>query len=120
MTGWRIQPEGVVAVLTTVQADATSLGEAVKNLPVDAQEAVVATNSGAIGEAVQSFFELSASPQLSGVSTRITAAMTGASQATQFYVDGDLQMAASTQADQVAAGDGLLPGRLVHGRFAVN
>ena len=120
MSGWKIQPQGVISVLTAVQAGAQALGDSVKTLPADAQESVTATNSGAIGAAMQAFFESSVSLQLGGVSTRINAAMTGASDATQAYLNGDLQMAASTQADQVAAGNGQLPGSPGHGHFTIN
>lgn len=103
MTHWSIQPSGVVAVLTDVNTYATALGEALNGLSPAMEGAVVATQSGAISEAIQSYFTLEEGPRLQGINTRIGAAASGVVKATEAYVAGDLEMAANAQSASVAA-----------------
>ncbi|WP_322410225.1 DUF6507 family protein [Microbacterium invictum] len=97
MTGWRIQPSGVVAVLQDVNVDAEALGTALNNLSPALEGAVTATQSAAIAEAVQSYFQIQEGPRIQGMSTRIGAAATGVVSATEAYVQGDMEMAANAQ-----------------------
>jgi hypothetical protein len=101
-SAWSIDPVGVVAVLTSVKDKATLLGDALSSLEGDLTSAVQGSQSQAIADAVQAWMGTEA-PGLEGVSTRITAAVTGASEATNAYVQGDLDMAADAQAYQVTA-----------------
>ncbi|MFH8251276.1 DUF6507 family protein [Microbacterium sp. B2969] len=103
MTSWSIQPSGVVAVLTDVNTYATALGEALNGLSPALEGAVVATQSGAISEAIQSYFTLEEGPRIQGMNTRIGAAASGVVTATEAYVAGDLEMAANAQSASVAA-----------------
>jgi len=101
MAGWSIQPQGVLDVLTRVNGEAEELGTALGSLSTNLGAAVTATNSAAISEAVQGYFETVEGPRLTGISTRITASVTGASSATEAYVQGDYEMAATSQREQV-------------------
>lgn len=98
MTSWSIQPEGVVAVLQNVNTDAEALGEALNGLNPALEGAVVATQSGAISEAVQSYFTVEEGPRIQGMSNRISASASGVVSATEAYIAGDLEMAANAQA----------------------
>lgn len=97
MTSWSIQPSGVVAVLQDVNIDAEALGVALNALSPALEGAVTATQSGAISEAVQSYFTNEEGPRIQGMSARIGAAASGVVSATEAYVAGDLEMAANAQ-----------------------
>ncbi|WP_285138456.1 DUF6507 family protein [Microbacterium sp. lyk4-40-TSB-66] len=103
MTAWRIQPSGVVSVLQDVNVDAEALGTALNALSPALEGAVTATQSGAISEAVQAYFEQEEGPRIQGMSTRIGAAAQGVVSATEAYVAGDMEMAATAQSAAVAA-----------------
>ncbi|MGN7969642.1 DUF6507 family protein [Microbacterium sp. 22296] len=103
MTAWRIQPSGVVSVLQEVNVDAEALGTALNALTPALEGAVTATQSGAISEAVQAYFEQEEGPRIQGMSTRIGAAAQGVVSATEAYVAGDMEMAATAQSAAVAA-----------------
>lgn len=112
MTSWRIQPSGVVSVLQTVNVDAEALGAALNSLSPALEGAVTATQSGAISEAVQTYFEQEEAPRIQGMSARIGAAAQGVVSATEAYVAGDMEMAANAQTAAVAA---VYPPALPHG-----
>ncbi|MGP3533808.1 DUF6507 family protein [Microbacterium sp. RD1] len=97
MTSWSIQPSGVVAVLQDVNVDAEALGTALNGLTPALEGGVTATQSAAIADAVQSYFQQLEGPRIQGMSTRIGAAASGVVEATQAYVNGDLEMAANAQ-----------------------
>ena len=82
---------------------AEALGEALNALGAPLGAAVTATQSGAIAEAVQSYFDTVESPRIQGMSARIGAATSGVVSATEAYVTGDLAMAADAQAASIAA-----------------
>ena len=103
MTNWSIQPSGVVAVLSGVNIHAEALAVAVQGLGPALDGAVTATHSAAISEALQSYFELEEGPRIEGMNARITVAASGVVSATEAYVAGDLEMAATVQAASVAA-----------------
>lgn len=102
MTKWQIQPSGVVAVLKKVNPYSTKLGESLNTLQPTVEAAVTATQSPAISQALQEYFQQEEGPRIQGMSTRIQASASGVVSATEFYVKGDLQMAADAQAASVA------------------
>jgi len=112
VTSWSIQPSGVVAVLQDVNVDAEALGAALNSLSPALESAVTATNSGAISEAVQAYFQQEEGPRIQGMSARIGAAAQGVVSATEAYVAGDMEMAANAQSAAVAA---IYPPDLPHG-----
>ncbi|CAH0203128.1 DUF6507 family protein [Microbacterium sp. Bi128] len=112
MTSWRIEPSGVVAVLTDVNVDAEALGAALNSLSPALEGAVTATQSGAISEAVQAYFQQEEAPRIQGMSARIGAAAQGVVSATEAYVAGDMEMAANAQTAAVAT---VYPPTLPHG-----
>ena len=83
MTAWSIQPEGVSAVLTTVQAEAQSLGTAIDGLsPAQADlmsgsaatQALSAVQSnGAMGQYLLAEIAMAASGLVESLVPRITA-----------------------------------------------
>jgi Family of unknown function (DUF6507) len=92
MPRYRIHPAGVQHVLTRTQADAEEFGTILKPLQGHVEDAAKGTGgSGAIVPALQSFFEQQATG-LEEISRRVSAALTGAYNATKAYVDGDLEM----------------------------
>lgn len=91
-------------VLTAVQTSAENLGTSLSTLETDLTAAITASQSQAIADAIQAWMGTEA-PGLEKVSQRITAAMTGASEATTAYVEGDLEMAADSQRYQVTAAE---------------
>ena len=97
MTNWDISASGVVAVLKDVNVPAEALGTALTGLQGAVSGAVTATQSGAISEAIQNYFQLEEGPRITGMNTRISAAAGGVVNATQAYVDGDSTMAAGYQ-----------------------
>ncbi|WP_413452999.1 DUF6507 family protein [Georgenia phoenicis] len=104
MAGWRITPEGVGTVLTSVGTAADLLSGTIDELPPAAEAAAAGTgNSPVIADALIGFFEHYA-PTLESIGTRINNAVGGASAATRAYIDGDLEMAGEVQAAAAAAG----------------
>lgn len=97
MTAWRIQPSGVVTVLTAVNPYAEDLGVALNGLSGAMESAVTATQSPAISEAVQQYFQQVEGPRIQAMSTRIQASVNAVVAATEAYVSGDLEMAATHQ-----------------------
>lgn len=94
---WDISASGVVAVLTEVNVPAEALGTSLAGLETAVSGAVTATQSGAISEAIQNYFQLEEGPRITGMNTRIGAAANGVVTATQAYVDGDTTMAQGYQ-----------------------
>lgn len=97
MSSWDISASGVVAVLEDVNVPAEALGESLTGLTDTVAAAVAATQSAAISEAIQAYFETEEGPRISGMSTRIGAATNGVVNATTAYVEGDQEMAAAHQ-----------------------
>ncbi|HKX14382.1 MAG TPA: DUF6507 family protein [Propionibacteriaceae bacterium] len=108
MTGYRIDPNGVEAVLNATKSEAEQFGTILSPLQGWVEFAATGTGgSGAIVPALQSFFE-NQSDGLEAIGTRIGAAITGAYQATKAYVDGDLEMVQTYQQNAVTAANPLL------------
>ncbi len=96
--GWRIVPDGVRTVLTSVAQAAETLGSTVDALPAHVESAIAATaQSPVIADALSGFFEHH-EPTLEAIGHRVNAAVGGASAATMWYVHGDGDMAAQQQA----------------------
>lgn len=108
--GWRVDPAGVQNVLTAVSdrtiTMSTALGGSedgsVQGVDTIVQDAATAAQSQVIGEAIAGFFE-HRKATLTGIQNRVRASLLGASGATQAVIDGDEEMAATTQANAVAA-----------------
>jgi len=115
MTTWDISASGVVAVLTDVNVPAEALGESLMGLEGAVSAAVTATQSGAISEAIQNYFQQEEGPRIQAMNTRIAAAASGVVNATQAYVDGDTTMA---QAHANAAVEQVYPPPLGPGMVA--
>ena len=108
MTGYRIDPNGVEAVLNATKSEAEQFGTILSPLQGWVEFAATGTGgSGAIVPALQSFFE-NQSDGLEAIGTRIGAAITGAYQATKAYIDGDLEMVQTYQQNAVTAANPLL------------
>ncbi|GAA3638913.1 hypothetical protein GCM10022200_22870 [Microbacterium awajiense] len=103
MSRWSIDPTGVAGVLEDVNVPATALGEALNTLVPALQAGVTATSSAAISQAVQEYFEGEEGPRIEAMSERIAAASSGVVAATQAYVAGDLEMAATAQSASIDA-----------------
>jgi len=103
MTGYRIDPKGVETVLNATKSDAEKFGTILKPLQGWVEFAATGTGgSGAIVPALQSFFE-NQSEGLEAIGTRVSAAITGAYEATKAYIDGDLEMVQTYQKNAVVA-----------------
>jgi hypothetical protein len=117
VSGYRISPSGVESVLKKTQADAEKFGEILKPMQDHVESAATATGgSGAIIPALQAFFE-NQSSHLDTINRRVTAALTGAVDATKAYMDGDLEMVAEYQRN---AETDALPTPVMHGRNVLN
>jgi hypothetical protein len=103
MTGYRIDPQGVETVLNATKGEAEEFGTILEPLQGWVEFAATGTGgSGAIVPALQSFFE-NQSDGLKAIGSRVTAAITGAYEATKAYVDGDLEMVQTYQRNAAVA-----------------
>jgi len=119
MTSWSISGEGVVSVLTSVQPYAESLGTAFQNVGTAVGAAATATASGAMGMALQNYFDYRGSTRIQNINTRIGAAVDGVVKATEAYIAGDLEMAAQSQSAAYALVHPPLPPAVGPGGAAV-
>jgi hypothetical protein len=109
--GWSVDPSGVEAVLNDVVAKSGAFSQAVGGTPTrPAVDAIVlgaatAAESPVIGASISGFFEENADV-LTGITNRISACLAGAAGAVTAIDAGDGEMAATTQANAVAAADG--------------
>jgi hypothetical protein len=103
MSRYRIDPAGVEKVLNATKSEAEKFGTILKPLQGWVEFAATGTGgSGAIVPALQAFFENQAQG-LNAIGTRVTAGLTGAVKATTAYVQGDLEMVQTYQANAAAA-----------------
>lgn len=106
MSGWRIAPDGVQQVVSSVGEVAARLNEAVTGLETHVQSAVTATaESPVIADALVGFFDHHR-PTLEAIGNRISSATGGAVAATTWYLTGDQEMAAQQQSAAATAVDG--------------
>jgi len=104
VSAWDISPGGVRDVLTRTQGVATEFDSQMKSLNSALQGAGTQCSSGIVGEAIAGFFE-SAKSNIQFVFTRTGACLNAAAQATNAYLQGDLEMAANAQVSATAAPD---------------
>ncbi|WP_214407022.1 DUF6507 family protein [Pseudonocardia lacus] len=104
MTRWDIDPAGVRSVLTNTEAVAQEFDGQMQTLNTGIEGAAAQSSSEIVASALAGFAE-SAAADIGFVFTRTGACLSGAAQATNAYVEGDLQMAANAQASADAAPD---------------
>lgn len=104
MTGWNIDPAGVSSVLHRTDAVAAEFETQLTTLNSGLEGAAGQSSSEIVASALQGYAE-SATSDIRFVLTRTGACLSGAAQATNAYVHGDLQMAANAQASAAAAPD---------------
>jgi len=104
MTRWDIDPAGVSAVLQRTEAVAGEFDGELTSLNTGLEGAATQSSSDIVASALQGFVE-SASGDIRFVLTRTGACLNGAAGATNAYVHGDLEMAATAQAAASGAPD---------------
>lgn len=97
MAAWNISAPGVQDVLTATYEVALGFDAQVRTLNTAIDGALAQCSSGQVAEAL-SELATAQTAQVNGVFTRTQACLTGASNATTAYLDGDLEMAATAQA----------------------
>lgn len=96
--GWSIRAGEVETVLRAVVAEAQTLTDAVNAIEGHVASAVTGSaDSPVVAEAISVFFE-NRRTALQAMGTRVNAAVTGAKEATGWYLQGDEEMAATQQA----------------------
>ncbi|SKA10393.1 hypothetical protein SAMN02745673_02468 [Marinactinospora thermotolerans DSM 45154] len=102
MSGWDIQAPAVGTVMTTVggyvggEDGEGGLVAAIDALGTHVEEAGTAADSGPIGTALAEFLE-EYGTTLQGMVAKTASAITGCTDATTAYLDGNLEMAAEAQ-----------------------
>ena len=111
MSAWDISPNGVRGVLTRTRGVAMEFEGQMSSLDAAVQGAGAQCSSGIVGEAIAGFFA-SAQADMQFVFTRTDACLNAAAQATNAYIDGDLEMAANAQSSAAATPDpsAVMPG----------
>ncbi|WP_053722554.1 DUF6507 family protein [Saccharothrix sp. NRRL B-16348] len=104
MTKWDISPDGVRSVLARTEAVAKDFEHQMAALNSALQQASVQSNSVIVAEALGGFADAKMA-DIEFVFTRIGACLNGAAQATNAYLEGDLEMAANAQTAVTAAPD---------------
>jgi hypothetical protein len=112
MSKWDIDPAGVRSVLISTENVAKEFDGQATALNAGLEGAATESSSDIVASALSGFAE-SAGLSLNFVFTRTGACLGGAAQATNCYLDGDLQMAANAQASADAAPNPLaaMPGQ---------
>ena len=105
MSRWDISPSGVQGVLSRTETVAHEFEGQMTRLRTALEGAVGESYSEIVASAVGGFMKESGMPAINFVFTRTGACMSGAAQATNHYVAGDLEMAANAQAAASAAPD---------------
>lgn len=97
MPNYNIDPPGVKTVLTSTGTEAGKFETDLTPLEGHVNSAATGCgNSGAIVPALSTFFDVQGK-RLTAVGTRVNACITGAAEATNAYVRGDLDMLATYQ-----------------------
>jgi Family of unknown function (DUF6507) len=112
MTKWDIDPVGVRSVLISTENVAKEFDGQMTTLNSGLEGAATQSSSDIVASALSGFAE-SAGANLNFVFTRTGACLGGAAQATNCYVNGDLEMAANAQSSAAAAPNPLagMPGQ---------
>jgi Family of unknown function (DUF6507) len=109
MSRYRIDPAGVEKVLNNTKTEAEKFGTILQPLEGWVKFAATGTGgSGAIVPALSAFFENQADG-LKAIGTRVSAGLTGAVKATTAYLEGDLEMVQTYQANAAAVANPILP-----------
>jgi len=105
MSSWSIQTDGVVTVLTNVQASAETFAATFSGVETAQGELNTGVGSDVLVSSAVAVVDLisSQATRVQGMNARILACATGAGDATLAYVAGDEEMAAQTQAAAVRA-----------------
>lgn len=111
MSRWDIDPAGVRSVLTSTEGVAQEFDGQMTTLNASIEGAMGQSSSDIVNQALAGYAG-SATADITFVFTRTSACMNGAAQATNAYVEGDLEMAANAQASAGAAPDprAVMPG----------
>jgi Family of unknown function (DUF6507) len=104
VTRWDIDPAGVLSVLQRTEAVAGKFDGELTSLNTGLEGAAAQSSSEIVASALQGFVK-SASGDIRFVLTRTGACLHGAAGATNAYVQGDLEMAATAQASAAGAPD---------------
>jgi hypothetical protein len=104
MTRWDVDPVGVRTVLQNTETVAKEFEGQITTLNTGMEGAATQSSSEIVTSALGGYLE-SATADIAFVFTRTGACMGGAAQATNAYLDGDLEMAANAQASASAAPD---------------
>jgi hypothetical protein len=100
---YKIDPQGVQTVLTTVGDRASELATALDDVDSATQDVLAGSgNDGIVAQALSGFLT-DQKAGLENVGTRISAGLNGATLATLAYVQGDEQMEASTSTAMTTA-----------------
>lgn len=112
MTSWDIHPAGVNAVVTSTQAAAQGFDPELRQMNTAIAGAGAESSSPIVVSALQGL-EAALQGEIQFVSTRCSAALSGAVAATNAYLHGDLAMAANAQRNAGTAPnpEGTMPGR---------
>ncbi len=106
MSRWDISPAGVRGVLGRTQAVAQEFEDQMRRLHAALEGGMSQSSSDIVAGALAGLAEAKQA-DIQFVFTRTSAAINGAAQATNHYVQGDLEMAAHAQAAAAAAPDPL-------------
>ncbi|MEU4767758.1 DUF6507 family protein [Actinosynnema sp. NPDC023794] len=104
MSKWDISPDGVRGVLARTQSVAADFEREMTSLNSALQGASAQSSSEIVAGAIAGFAEAKMR-DIRFVFTRTGACLNGAAQATNAYLQGDLEMAANAQASATAAPD---------------
>ena len=104
MGRWDIQPAGVKGVLGRTEGVAGEFEGQMRQFNSGLQGAMTQCSSEIVAGAISGFADAQKS-SLEFVFTRTSACMNAAAQATNAYLEGDLEMAANAQAAATAAPD---------------
>lgn len=102
MSQWDIDPSGVKSVLQRTETTASAFEEQIRSLNTALEQAGTESTSRIVAKAISDFMQAQAT-HMTFVFTRTSAALQGAANATQAYLDGDLQMAANAQQSAATA-----------------
>lgn len=102
MTGWRVVPGGVQAVIVGVDNAALPIAATLKSLSDHLQSAVDGTQSAEVAQAMKDFVDAQV-VDLTTIEQRIPAAKDAVIAATNAVTAGDFAMAQATQAQAAAA-----------------
>ncbi|MPZ64128.1 MAG: hypothetical protein GEU83_00905 [Pseudonocardiaceae bacterium] len=105
MPRWDISPSGVQGVLGQTEEAAQEFEPQMRTMNAALEGAAGESSSEIVAGALSGFATESVIPELESVFERTAACMAGAAQATNHYLEGDLEMARNAQSAASAAPD---------------